>query len=143
MSVARQRAERVADEVQQAAAEILHDLKDPRIGFVTVVRAEVSTDLRHAKLYISVFGPEADRTATMAALERAKGHVRTEIGRRVRLYHTPEVHFVADSSMAHGDRIARVLNELAAERAALPQGDGGATAPGPGVTDDTAHREER
>lgn len=113
----RQRAERVAETVQVAAAEILRQLKDPRIGFATVVRAEVSSDLQHAKIFVSVLGPEAERTATMAALERAKGHVRTELGRRVRLYHTPEIHFVSDGSIAHGDRIARVLSELAAERA--------------------------
>ncbi len=114
--MARQRAVRVADEVSQAAAEILRGLKDPRIGFATVVRSEVSSDLRHAKIFVSVFGPEADQAATMAALERAKGHVRTELGRRVRLYHTPEIHFVLDGSMAHGDRIARILAELHTER---------------------------
>lgn len=131
--MARQRAQRVADEVQQVAAEILRGLKDPRIGFATVVRAEVSTDLRHAKIYVSVFGPEAERQATMAALERAKGHVRTELGRRIRLYHTPEVHFISDGSIAHGDRIARLLGELAAERAgAGSDGTGPAEPPGEG-----------
>ena len=103
---------RVAEEVRAAAAEILQELKDPRIGFATVVRAEMSSDLRYAKLFISVLGPEAERAATMAVLERAKGHVRTELGRRVRLYHTPEVRFVADDSMEHGDRIARILRGL-------------------------------
>ena len=108
----RQRVARVAEEVRAAAAEILQELKDPRIGFATVVRAEMSSDLRYAKLFISVLGPEAERAATMAVLERAKGHVRTELGRRVRLYHTPEVRFVADDSMEHGDRIARILRGL-------------------------------
>ena len=122
--MARQRAERVSDAVREVAAEILHGLKDPRIGFVTVVRAEVSTDLRHAKIFVSVFGPDAEREATMAALERAKGHVRTELGRRIRLYHTPEVHFIADSSIAHGDRIARLLGQLAAARNAAQRAAG-------------------
>jgi len=112
-----QRAARVADEVRAAAAEILRGLKDPGIGFATVVRAELSSDLRYAKIYVSVLGPEAERAATMAALQRATGHVRTELGRRIRLYRTPEVHFVSDGSLAHGDRIARLLREIASDRA--------------------------
>jgi len=113
-----QRAARVADEVREVAADILRGLKDPGIGFATVVRAELSSDLRHAKIYVSVLGPEADRAATMAALDRATGHVRTELGRRIRLYRTPEVRFISDASIEHGDRIARVLRDLAAEREA-------------------------
>lgn len=124
--MARERAARVADEVAQVAAEILRGLKDPRIGFATVVRSEVSSDLGHAKIFVSVFGPEADQAATMAALESAKGHVRTEIGRRIRLYHTPEIHFILDGSIAHGDRIARILQELHAERTTDAPGAAGA-----------------
>lgn len=127
------RAARVADELRQAAAEILRDLKDPGIGFATVVRAELSSDLRYAKIYVSVLGPEADRAATMAALARATGHVRTEIGRRIRLYRTPEIRFVSDGSIAHGDRIARVLREIAAERPAPPAAADGAATPGAGA----------
>jgi ribosome-binding factor A len=123
--VARQRVLRVAEGVREAAAEILRALKDPRVGFATVVRAEVSPDLRHVWIHVSILGPEAEAEATMAALERARGHVRTELGRRVRLYHTPEVHFVRDGSIAHGDRIARLLAQLGREReaeAAPPDG---------------------
>ncbi len=119
-----QRVARVAEEVRAAAADILRGLKDPGIGFATVVRAEMSPDLRYAKIFVSVLGPDADRAATMAALSRATGHVRSELGQRVRLYRTPEVRFVLDGSIAHGDRIARVLRTLAAER-------GGAAAAGP------------
>jgi ribosome-binding factor A len=124
----RQRVARVADEVCQAAAEILRGMKDPRMGFATVVRAEVSSDLRHARIYVSVLGPEADQEATMAALERAKGYVRTELGRRVRLYRTPEIQFVLDRSIAHGDRIARVLGELRAGRPSEAAAGGAAQA---------------
>jgi ribosome-binding factor A len=123
-----QRVARVAEEVRAAAAEILRELKDPGIGFATVVRAEMSPDLRYAKIYVSVLGPEADREATMEALTRATGHVRAALGQRVRLYRTPEVRFVLDGSIAHGDRIARVLRDLAAER----QSRGEAAPPGGG-----------
>ena len=112
-----QRVARVAEEVRAAAAEILRELKDPGIGFATVVRAEMSPDLRYAKIYVSVLGPEADREATMAALQRATGHVRSALGQRIRLYRTPEVRFVLDGSIEHGDRIARVIRGLHAERA--------------------------
>lgn len=82
------------------------------MGFASVVRAEMSPDLRYAKVYVSVLGPEAEREETMAVLERAKGHVRSELGRRIRLYHTPELRFIMDDSLAHGDRIARILRDL-------------------------------
>jgi len=118
---ARPRVARVADEIRSSAAEILRTLKDPRIGFVSVVSAEVSSDLRHVKLYVSVLGPDAERQATMQALERATGFVRSELGRRVRLYHTPEVRFVEDTSIAHGDRIHRLLQQLQGPEVSNPQ----------------------
>jgi ribosome-binding factor A len=120
----RQRTARVAEGIREAMAEILRTLKDPGMGFATVVRAEVSRDLTHVKVYVSVYGPEADQAATMAALERAKGYIRSELGRRIRLYHTPEVQFVLDSSMAHGDRIARLLSDLAGGPSARQDADG-------------------
>ena len=108
----RQRVARVAEQVRAETADILRGLKDPRIGFASVVRAEMSPDLRYAKVYVSVLGPEAEREETMAVLERGRGHVRSELGRRIRLYHTPELRFVMDDSLAHGDRIARILRDL-------------------------------
>ncbi len=126
----RQRVARVAEGMREAAAEVLRTLKDPRIGFATVVRAEVSADLRYVKLYVSVLGPEAEQSATMAALESAKGYVRTELGRRVRLYHTPEVRFLLDSSIAHGDRIARLLSSLSEGQSVPGQAVGDRPKPG-------------
>lgn len=108
----RQRVARVAEQVRAETADILRGMKDPRMGFASVVRAEMSPDLRYAKVYVSVLGPEAEREETMAVLERAKGHVRSELGRRIRLYHTPELRFIMDDSLAHGDRIARILRDL-------------------------------
>ncbi len=113
------RAARVAEEIRSHAAMILRELKDPRIGFVSVVSAELSTDLRYVKLFVSVYGPEAERKATMTALKRATGYVRTALGQRVRLYHTPEVRFVEDRSMAFGEHINRLLRDV------HPEQDGG------------------
>jgi ribosome-binding factor A len=115
-----QRAQRVAERIKEEMADILRRVKDPRVGFASVVRVECSSDLRYAKVYISVFGPEADQQATMRGLENAKGFIRSELGRRVRLFHTPELHFALDTSIAHGDRIARLLAGL---------GDGGRQTP--------------
>lgn len=116
-----QRVQRVAERIKEELAEILRLVKDPRVGFASIVRVEASSDLRYAKVYVSVFGPEVDQQSTMKGLENAKGFIRTELGRRVRLFHTPELNFALDTSMAHGDRIARLLAELpAAERAPIP-----------------------
>jgi ribosome-binding factor A len=115
----RLRPSRVAERIREELADILREAKDPRIGFASVVRVEVSPDLRHAKAFVSVLGPQAEQTATMAALEHARGFIRTEIGRRVRLFRTPEIAFVLDESIAHGDRIARLLHQV------RPEGDAG------------------
>lgn len=108
----RQRQERVAERIKEELADILRQVKDPRVGFASVVRVEVSSDLRHAKAYISVYGTPAEQEASMAGLEHARGFIRGEVGRRVRLFHVPELTFVHDTSIAHGDRINRLLHEL-------------------------------
>jgi ribosome-binding factor A len=117
-----QRVQRVAERIKEELADILRLVKDPRVGFASIVRVEPSSNLRYAKVFVSVYGPEADQQATMRGLENAKGFIRTELGRRVRLFHTPELHFAHDTSIAHGDRIARLLAELpAAERVPAPE----------------------
>jgi ribosome-binding factor A len=117
-----QRVQRVAERIKEELADILRLVKDPRVGFASIVRVEVSPDLRYAKAFVSVYGPEADQQATMRGLENAKGFIRTELGRRVRLYHTPELHFALDTSIEHGDRIARLLATLPpAERTPAPE----------------------
>lgn len=108
----RQRQERVAERIKEELADILRQIKDPRVGFASVVRVEVSPDLRHAKAFISIYGSEAEQTASMAGLEHARGFIRGEVGRRVRLFHVPELVFVRDTSIAHGDRINRLLHQL-------------------------------
>ncbi|MBE3591069.1 MAG: 30S ribosome-binding factor RbfA [Firmicutes bacterium] len=112
----RQRAQRVAERIKEEVADILRRrMKDPRVGFASVTAVEVSNDLRHAKVYVSVLGDEAEQRATMQALERARGFVRTELGARLRLFHTPEVVFERDDSIAHGARINELLHSLERE----------------------------
>jgi ribosome-binding factor A len=104
------RASRVGEQIKKELSQIMQqELKDPRIGFVTVTAVEMSGDLQVAKVYISVLGNEEQKSQTLAALERAKGFVRSEIGRRVQLRMVPEIHFHLDESLDHSERINALL----------------------------------
>lgn len=107
------RADRLAELIKEEISSILQrEAKDPRIGFVTVTDVEVSTDLRHVKTFVSVYGDEASKAETMKALESATGFIRSEIGRRIRLRHTPEIVFKFDASIERGVRIFKLLEEV-------------------------------
>ncbi|MBE3581592.1 MAG: 30S ribosome-binding factor RbfA [Thermoanaerobacteraceae bacterium] len=119
------RAERVAEQMKKEIAQILRDkIKDPRVGFVTVTAVELSSDLQHAKVYVSIYGDEQEKKQTLEALARATGFVRREIGRRIKLRLTPEIVFKFDESIEHGDRIARLLYRIKAEEAEKHESDG-------------------
>lgn len=108
----RQRAQRVGEEIKKEVSEIIREMKDPRIGFVTVVDVEVTNDLRHARVFVSVYGEEAAKKESLEGLQAATGFIRSEIGRRIRLRHTPEIAFKLDSSIERGARINQILNEI-------------------------------
>ncbi|WP_227766597.1 30S ribosome-binding factor RbfA [Zhaonella formicivorans] len=111
-----QRSQRVAEEMKREVAEILrNELKDPRIGFVTITSVEVSGDLRYAKVYVSVYGKSEEQKQTLEALNKASGFVRREIGKRIQLRYTPEIVFKFDESIEHGAKIAELLNKVQAE----------------------------
>jgi ribosome-binding factor A len=111
------RSDKVADLIQQEiAAMLLKDVKDPRIGFVTVTRVAVSVDCRLAKVYFSVMGPPEDRTKTLDGLNSAKGYVRKELGRRLKLRYTPDITFHFDPSIEYGIHIEEVFHHLHRER---------------------------
>ncbi|WP_027414646.1 30S ribosome-binding factor RbfA [Aneurinibacillus terranovensis] len=107
------RTNRVGEEIKKELSQIIQrELKDPRIGFVTVTGVEVSGDLSQAKVFISIFGDEEKQSGTLKALEKAKGFMRTEIGRRVRLRHTPDLLFKVDESVEYGNRIETLLTKI-------------------------------
>jgi len=107
------RANRVAEEIKREITRMLRDeIKDPRIGFVTVTGVEVTPDIRYAKVFVSVLGDEQSRAQSVSALEKAKGFVRTELGRTMRFRYTPEIHFKFDTSIEHGARIMKLLEEV-------------------------------
>jgi ribosome-binding factor A len=106
------RPERVADAIQVELADILHRrLKDPRQGFLTVTGVDVSRDLRRARVFISALS-EGELEEGLDTLDRAKGFIRTELGRRIRLRFTPELEFRPDRSTEHGLRVQTLLRDL-------------------------------
>lgn len=119
------RARKLADRIQQVVAEMLERrIKDPRLGFVTVTDARITADLSDATVYYTVYGSEAERAATAAALESAKGVIRSEVGRQTGLRHTPTLTFVHDplpESARHMDDLfamARARDAEIAKKAA-------------------------
>ncbi len=105
------RSERVADLIRkEMALMLLYELKDPRIqGMVTVMEVRVSDDLRHAKIYVSVLGSDAEKEGAMAGLNRAKGFVRRTLGSRLHLKRTPTVDFFLDRRLDAQEQITRLL----------------------------------
>ncbi|UJL47970.1 30S ribosome-binding factor RbfA [Virgibacillus sp. NKC19-16] len=107
------RANRVAEQMKKELGEIFtQKLKDPRIGFVTVMDVEVTGDLQQATIFISVLGDEQQKHDTLLGLTKAKGFIRSEIGQRIRLRKTPELMFEFDEAFDYGNRIETILREL-------------------------------
>ena len=110
--MAGERMRRVNEAVREVlSAGIAEGLKDPRIGFVTVTAVETSTDLRHARVYVSVLGAEAERRETLAGLGSSHGVLQSVIARELRLRRTPTLEFVYDESIERGMRITELLGE--------------------------------
>lgn len=107
------RVHRVGEQIKKELSHLFqHELKDPRIGFVTVTGVEMSGDLQQAKVYISVFGENQQKEDTLQAIEKASGFIRSEIGKRVRLRHTPEITFKIDESIEYGQRIEQLIRDV-------------------------------
>jgi ribosome-binding factor A len=111
--MAKFRTGRVGEQIKKEISSLIQtELKDPRIGFVTVTGVEVTGDLSLARVYLSILGSEEEKAETLKSLQRAKGFLRTELGRRIRLRLTPEIEFRFDSSIEYGSRIEALLHEL-------------------------------
>lgn len=104
------RARKLAEAIQQIVAEMLkRRIKDPRLGFVTVTDARVTNDLRDATVYYTVFGSEEERAATAAALDSARGVLRSEVGRQTGVRFTPSLTFVLDEVQNNAQHIEELL----------------------------------
>ena len=113
------RISRVAELIKREVSQmLLHGIKDDRVGtgMVSVTFVDVSGDLQHAKVYVSIYGTEEAKSETMAGLKSATGFVRSELGSRVRLRRTPEVVFIEDDSIERGTKVLSLLNKLEGER---------------------------
>ncbi|AFY43031.1 30S ribosome-binding factor RbfA [Nostoc sp. LEGE 06077] len=109
------RVSRVAELIKREVSQmLLNGIKDDRVGsgMVSVTDVDVSGDLQHAKIYVSIYGTEDAKAETMAGLKSATGFVRSELGARVRLRRTPEVIFIEDRSIERGNKVLSLLNKL-------------------------------
>lgn len=111
--MAKIRVGRVGEQLKKELSQIIQtELKDPRIGFITVTGVEVTSDLSQAKVYLSVLGTEEQKEETLKALDRANGFLRSEVGKRMRLRHTPVLLFKFDSSIEYGSHISSLLDQI-------------------------------
>jgi ribosome-binding factor A len=113
------RISRVSELIKREVSQmLLHDIKDDRVGagMISVTDVDVSGDLQHAKIFVSIYGSEQARAETMAGLKSATGYVRSELGHRMRLRRTPEVIFLEDRSLERGTKVLSLLNRLSQER---------------------------
>ncbi len=109
------RVSRVSELIRREVSQmLLSDIKDDRVGagMVSVTDVDVSGDLQHAKIYVSIYGTDEAKAETMAGLKSATGYVRREIGARVRLRRTPELIFLEDLSIERGTKLLSLLNQL-------------------------------
>ncbi|HVP36306.1 MAG TPA: 30S ribosome-binding factor RbfA [Terriglobales bacterium] len=107
------RSSRVGDQMKREISEIvLLILKDPKLGFITITDVELTDDLRYAKVFYSVLGSEKERKESQQGLERAKGFIQREIGKRIRLKHIPQILFKYDHTMERAARIEQLLKQV-------------------------------
>jgi ribosome-binding factor A len=112
------RIERVNTLIRREISDLIqHHLRDPRLAeFVAVTDVETTTDLQHAKVFVSTISGQQEEARVLGVLNAAAGHLRSELAKKVRLRHTPELSFHWDNSIERGDRILRLLDQVSAEQ---------------------------
>ncbi len=121
------------DQLGEVIAHELSDLirtrmKDPRIGFASITDVDLSADLRHAKVFVSVMGEPEEQRATLAALNHASGYLRHELAQRLTIRHTPDISFRLDESIARGAHVLDLINQVSAHTTDKPPADTAAPA---------------
>jgi ribosome-binding factor A len=114
------RLDRVRNLLRQATSQIVARIKDPRVGFVTVTDTEVSPDLRHARIFVSILGSPEERQETLQALQRSRGFMRRELHHEISLRYIPEVSFFLDESLDRGMHINSLLRQALPEQVGEP-----------------------
>jgi ribosome-binding factor A len=107
-----QRIQKVQKVAREVLGEAIQNLKDPRIGFVTVTAVRISPDLRHARVFVSVLGTEEERRATMAGLASATPHLRAELGHEMRIKYLPELIFELDTGPETAERVEQLIRQI-------------------------------
>jgi ribosome-binding factor A len=127
------RTARLGEELREEVARIISsELKDPRIGFVTVTRVSLSPDLRNARVYVGVLGGDKERQKSLAGLRQGAGFLRRLLGQRLRLRHTPELQFEYDTGLDAFERVERIIQET----------KGAESTAAPGLAGESAHGDE-
>ncbi|MHC4780148.1 MAG: 30S ribosome-binding factor RbfA [Planctomycetota bacterium] len=122
------RRKRVAERVKQEVGEILlSEIKDPRMGMISVTRVKISPDLRSAGIFVSILGDEAEKHVTMQALKHARGYIQTQVAKRIDIRFAPIIKFHLDESIEKSIRVSKILDDLARERGEDPAADLGGT----------------
>ena len=107
------RVRKIQEFIKQEVSNILlRELKDPRLGFVTVTDARITGDLREATVYVSLFGKAEEKENTLKALKNATGYIRTEVGRRLGIRYSPTIEFKEDTSLDYGMKIDKILRDI-------------------------------
>ena len=109
------RHERVAEQIRGVLVELIREVRDPRVGFVTLTGVELSPDLKQARVFVSRLGSEAEREAAVEGLNHAATFLRRELADRARLRFTPGLRFVSDATLERGSRVEAILQEIQAE----------------------------
>jgi len=137
----KRRRERAQEAIRHEVSDILKGVKDPRIGFVSVVSVEVSSDLSHARIFVSILGDEEQRRQSLRGLESARGYIRRQLGQRLRFRHAPDIAFINDTSIEHGTRISQILGELGSRDRPAPGDEEPGGGPAGPDADDGQERE--
>ena len=103
---------RLNELILQTVSQVVLQLKDPGLGFVTITGAELSPDVSTAKIFFSVLGSDKDKESTAAALERAKPHIRSAVGKLENIRRVPQLIFLYDHSVERADRVNKILNSI-------------------------------
>ncbi len=128
------RLARVAEAIREVASEtILYELRDPRVKLVTVTRAEVSGDLQHAKVYVSIMGTDKEQTLTLRGLRHATGFIQSKLAQRLQTRFTPVVTFVLDEGVKKSIEMTRLIKEALAQSPSPPRAEETEESPPPGT----------
>ncbi|HZJ84440.1 MAG TPA: 30S ribosome-binding factor RbfA [Syntrophomonadaceae bacterium] len=108
------RQERMAEETKRLLSQIITTLKDPRLNLstISITRVDITNDLSHAKINVSVLGDDAEQDRTIKIIQKAKGYIRTELSRQLDIRYAPELEFRLDKSIEHGIKISALLDEI-------------------------------